>query len=509
MAMDKNPLRITDTTLRDAHQSLLATRWRIEDMLPIAAKIDKIGYHSVEMWGGATFDSCMRFLNEDPWERLRKLKKVMPNTPFQMLLRGQNVVGYKHYPDDVVERFIVKAHENGIDVFRIFDALNDLRNMLWAMQVVKREGGHVQACFSYTTSPIHHIRTFVRLATEMQDFGADSICIKDMAGLAKPEDAFELVARLKSELDIPIQFHNHDTAGMGTASSVAAAEAGADVVDASISSLSSGTGQPPIETVVGIFQGTARDTGLDLDALMEIADFYKGARQKYAKFERGAHGPEVAVLRYQIPGGMLSNLVNQLREQNALDRYREVTDEIQHVRADLGYPPLVTPSSQIVGTQATFNVLTGQRYGIIIDEVKNYLKNMYGTPPGPVNEELRRKALGDEEPITCRPADLLEPGMQKATEEIGDLAESEEDVISYAVFGPVAREFLERRKSGGLSASDPTVAAVAALVAQREGMLETPASEQERPQVELTMTPSAWRVTGRPRIRQIGGLPRW
>ncbi len=505
----KNPLKITDTTLRDAHQSLLATRWRIEDMLPIAAKIDQIGYHSVEMWGGATFDSCLRFLNEDPWERVRKLKEVMPNTPFQMLLRGQNVVGYRHYPDDVVERFIVKAVENGIEIFRIFDALNDVRNMMWAIKVVKREGGHVQASFSYTTSPIHHIRSFVRLAKELQDLGADSICIKDMAGLATPETAFELVARLKYELDIPVQFHTHDTAGMAVASCVAAAEAGADVVDASISALSSGTAQPPIETLVSIFQGTPRDTGLDMDALIEIADYYKKTRRKYARFERGAQGVEVGVLRYQIPGGMLSNLINQLREQNALDRYREVTEEIQRVRADLGYPPLVTPSSQIVGTQATINVLTGERYKIIIDEVKAYLKNMYGTPPGPVNEELRRKAIGDEEPITCRPADLLEPGMEKARQEIGDLAKSEEDVISYALFGPVAREFLEWRAAGGLPADDPTVAAIAALVAHKEGMLEPATTEQRRPQLQLAVTPSTWRIAGRPRIRQIGGMPKW
>ncbi len=507
--MSTQKLKITDTTLRDAHQSLLATRWRIQDMLPIANKIDQIGYQSVEMWGGATFDSCIRFLGEDPWERLRQLKAVMPNTPFQMLLRGQNVVGYKHYPDDVVERFVVKAHENGIDIFRIFDALNDLRNMRWAMEVVKREGGHVQACFSYTTSPIHSIDTFVELAKEMADLDADSICIKDMAGLATPKVAYELVSRLKGAVDIPIQFHTHDTAGMATASCVAAAQAGVDVVDASISSLSSGTGQPPIETLVGIFEDTDRSTGLDLDALIEIADFYKEARGKYAQFERGSHGVEVSVLRYQIPGGMLSNLVNQLREQNALDRYREVTDEIQRVRADLGYPPLVTPSSQIVGTQATFNVLTGQRYDVIIDEVKNYLRNMYGQPPGTVNEELRRQAIGDEEPITCRPADLLEPGMEQARAEIGDLAESEEDVLSYAIFGPVARDFLERRKAGGLPADDSIVAAIAALVADSEEMLEPAVSAQERPQVQLAITPSAWRTGGRPRIRQLGGLPKW
>jgi pyruvate carboxylase subunit B len=507
--MAKNPLGITDTTLRDAHQSLLATRWRIEDMLPIASQIDDIGYTSVEMWGGATFDSCMRFLGEDPWERLRKLKEAMPKTPFQMLLRGQNVVGYRHYADDVVERFIVKSHETGIDIFRVFDALNDLRNMEFSFEIIKREGAHLQACFSYTTSPVHTMQTFVDMAQRMQDMGADSICIKDMAGLATPPVTFELVSRLKEAVEVPIQFHTHDTAGMGAASCYAASRAGVDVVDCSISSLSTGTGQPAVETMVGMLQGTDRETGLDMDDLIVIADYYRDAREKYAPFERGMHGPDVAVLRYQVPGGMLSNLVNQLREQNALDRYRDVTDEIQRVRADLGYPPLVTPSSQIVGTQATFNVLTGGRYSVIIDEVKNYLRNMYGRPPGEVNEELRKKAIGDEEPIQVRPADLLEPELDQAREELGDLAESEEDVISYAIFGPVAREFLEVRKQGGMLATNPTVAAIATMVAAKEGMLETEALTEERPQVQIAMTPSAWRVGGRPRIRQIGGYPKW
>jgi pyruvate/oxaloacetate carboxyltransferase len=330
-----------------------------------------------------------------------------------------------------------------------------------------------------------------------------------MAGLATPPIAFELVSRLKEAVEVPIQFHTHDTAGMGAASCYAAARAGVDVVDCSISSLSTGTGQPAIETIVGMLQGTDRDTELQLDDLIVIADYYKQAREKYTSFERGMHGPDVGVLRYQVPGGMLSNLVNQLREQNALGRYRQVTDEIRRVRADLGYPPLVTPSSQIVGTQATFNVLTGERYSVIIDEVKNYLRNMYGRPPGTVNEELRRKAIGDEKPIEVRPADLLDPEMEKSQAEIGDLAESEEDVISFAIFGPVAREFLERRKTGGLPAGDPIVAAIAALVAQKEGMLEPPATDEGRPQVELAMTPSSWRVGGRPRIRQIGGYPRW
>jgi pyruvate carboxylase subunit B len=507
--MSKNPLGITDTTLRDAHQSLLATRWRVEDMLPIAGKIDEVGYHSVEMWGGATFDSCMRFLNEDPWERLRKLKQAMPKTPFQMLLRGQNVVGYRHYADDVVERFIVKSHDNGIDVFRVFDALNDLRNVEWSFKVIKREGAHLQACFSYTTSPVHSTAGFVSMSKTMEDMGADSICIKDMAGLVTPEVAFELVSRLKQAVKVPIQFHTHDTAGLGASSCYAAAKAGVDVVDCSISSLSTGTGQPAVETLVGMFEGTDRDTGLDLDKLIEIADFYRAARSKYAAFESGQQGPDVGVLRFQVPGGMLSNLVNQLREQNALNRYREVTDEIPRVRADLGYPPLVTPTSQIVGTQATFNVLTGKRYGTVINEVREYLRNMYGQPPGPVNEEVRRMVIGDEQPINCRPADLIEPEMAKAKAELGDLARSEEDVISYAVFGQVTREFLQRRAAGGLAATDPTVAAIAALVAQKESMLQAPAAERERPQAQLATAPSTWRAGSRPRIRQIGGLPRW
>jgi len=495
------PLRITDTTLRDAHQSLLATRLRTDDMLPIAAKIDQVGFHSVEMWGGATFDACMRFLNEDPWERLRKLKAAMPNTPFQMLLRGQNVVGYRHYPDDIVERFIVKARENGIDIFRIFDALNDVRNMLWAMKVVKREGGHVQAAICYTTSPIHHVRTFVRLAAELEELGADSICIKDMAGLVTPEMAFELVARMKYAVKIPVQFHTHFTSGMATAACINAAEAGADVVDAAISSMAMGTAQPPIETLVGVFEGTRRDTGLELDLLMEIAAYFADVRQRYARFERQNKGVDVSVLRYQIPGGMISNLVAQLREQNALDRYQEVMAEVPRVRADLGYPPLVTPSSQIVGTQATLNVLLGERYKVIPQEVKAYLKGLYGQPPGPVNEDLRRKAIGDEKPITCRPADLLKPGYEQAKKEIGDLAKSEEDVLSYALFPQVARAFLKRRERGA-RLEDEAVAAIAAVLARQEGWVA------ERSSVPVGAAISPWKLSGRPLGRR-GGWIRW
>jgi len=495
------PLRITDTTLRDAHQSLLATRLRTEDMSPIAPKIDRVGFHSVEVWGGATFDTCMRFLNEDPWERLRQLKAAMPNTPFQMLLRGQNLVGYRHYPDDIVERFIIKARENGIDIFRIFDALNDVRNMLWAMQVVKREGGHVQVAICYTTSPIHHVRTFVRLATELEELGADSLCIKDMAGLVTPQVAFELVARIKYVVKIPVQFHTHFTSGMATAACINAAEAGVDVVDAAISSMALGTSQPPVETLVGIFEGTRRDTGLDLDLLMEIAAYFSEVRRRYAHFEGSNKGVDVSVLRYQIPGGMISNLIAQLREQNALDRYQEVMAEVPRVRADLGYPPLVTPSSQIVGTQATLNVLLGERYKVIPKEVQAYLKGLYGQPPGPVNEDLRHKAIGDEKPITCRPADLLEPGYEKAKQEIGELAKSEEDVLSYTLFPQVARDFLERRASG-VRLEDEAVATIAAVLAHQEGWVA------KRPGSPVRVALSPWKLGSRS-LGRSGGWIRW
>ena len=439
------PVRITDTILRDAHQSLLATRMRTEDMLPIAEKLDRVGYHSVEMWGGATFDSCLRFLNEDPWERIRLLKARMPHTPFQMLLRGQNIVGYHHYPDDIVERFIVRARANGIDIFRIFDALNDVRNMAWAMEVAKREGGHVQASICYTISPVHTIESYVEMAKTLADMGADSICIKDMAGLLDPYTAYELVKRLKEAIALPIQLHTHCTSGMGTATLLKAVEAGVDIVDTAISSLALGTSQPPTETVVSILKGTPRDTGLDLELLSEIAAYFAEVRARYAQFESGI-GVDVNVLKFQIPGGMLSNLMAQLREQGAEHRYREVLDEVPRVRRELGYPPLVTPTSQLVGAQAVFNVLLGERYKVIPQEVKDYIRGFYGRPPAPVDPEVRKLAIGDEEPIDCRPADLIPPGYEKAAAEIGDLARSEEDVLSYALFPQVARDFLRRRR---------------------------------------------------------------
>jgi oxaloacetate decarboxylase alpha subunit len=403
----------------------------------------------------------MRYLNEDPWERIRQLKARMPKTPFQMLLRGQNIVGYHHYPDDLVQRFITLAKANGIDVFRIFDALNDTRNMAWAMKVTKREGGHVQATISYTTSPVHTTDGYVDLARELEDMGADSICIKDMAGLLTPFVSYELVSRLKQAVRVPIQLHTHTTSGLATASCLKAIEAGVDVVDTAISSLSLVTSQPPTETIVAMLSGHGRDTGLDLEALAEIAGYFADVRKGYAEYESGLSGVNVDVLRFQIPGGMLSNLVAQLRQQGAQDRLGDVVRELPRVRKEFGYPPLVTPSSQIVGTQATLNVLLGERYKAIPNEVKDYFKGLYGRPPAPVDPDVKRIVIGDEEPIDHRPADLLEPGFEKAKAEIGDLAQSDEDVLSYALFPQVAREFLQKRKQGLLVVGSPQAVAKA------------------------------------------------
>ena len=488
--MENSPVRICDTILRDAHQSLLATRMRTDDMLPIAGKLDQVGYWSVEMWGGATFDSAMRFLNEDPWERIRKLKAKMPNTPFQMLLRGQNVVGYKHYPDDVLERFIVKAAENGIFVFRIFDALNDVRNMRRAMEVVKREGAHAQGTICYTISPVHSIESFVEMAHVLENMGADTICVKDMAGLLSPYVAYELIGRLKAEIPLPVQLHTHYTSGMAMAAVLKAVEAGVDIVDTAISSLAMVTSQPPTETLVRILQESPRDSKLDLNLLAEISNYFAQVRTKYAAFESGLRGVDVRVLQFQIPGGMLSNLVSQLREQGAEDRYAEVLEEVPRVREELGFPPLVTPSSQIVGTQATLNVVLGERYKVIPAEVKNYVRGYYGRPPAPLDPEIKKKAIGDEEPIDCRPADLIPPGLEQARAEIGDLAQSEEDVISYALFPQVARPFLERRQNGD-GAKEALVAAVAALVIQQ--YKHRPAGAAEKPGVSVSPWKLAWR----------------
>jgi oxaloacetate decarboxylase alpha subunit len=494
--MSQGPVRICDTILRDAHQSLLATRMRTDDMIgtsamPIAEKLDQVGYWSVEMWGGATFDSAMRFLNEDPWERIRKLKVAMPNTPFQMLLRGQNVVGYKHYPDDVLERFVVRAHENGIDVFRIFDALNDVRNMRRALEVVKQEGALAEMSLCYTISPVHNVEAFVEMARVMEDMGADTICIKDMAGLLSPYVAYELVGQLKTVVKVPIHLHTHYTSGMAMAAVLKAVEAGVDIVDTAISALAMVTSQPPTETLVRILQESPRDTGLDLNLLAEISGYFTEVRKKYAAFESGMKGVDVRVLQFQIPGGMLSNLVSQLREQGAEDRYAEVLEEVPRVRKELGYPPLVTPSSQIVGTQATLNVVLGERYKIIPAEVKNYVRGYYGLSPAPIDPEIKKKAIGDEEPIDCRPADLIPPGMEQARAEIGDLAQSEEDVISYALFPQVARPFLERRRNGG-GGQEALAAAVAALVVRQYE--HRPAALVDREGIAV----SPWKMSWRP-----------
>jgi len=496
-------VKICDLMLRDGHQSLLATRMRTDDMLPIAEAIDEVGYWAVEMWGGATFDSAMRFLDENPWDRVRRLKERMPRTPFMMLLRGQNVVGYHHYPDDVLESFIVHACKTGIDVFRIFDALNDVRNMRRAMEVVKREGGHVQASICYTIGPPYSIDYFVDLAGRLAEMGADTICIKDMAGLISPYAAYELVSRLKEELTLPIHLHSHSTSGMATTALLKAIEAGVDIIDTAISALSLTTSHPPTESVVAMLRGRERSTGLDLDLLADIASYFNKIRRKYESFESGIAGVDVRVLQFQIPGGMLSNLVSQLREQGAEEKYEAVLDEVPRVRADLGYPPLVTPSSQIVGTQATLNVVLEERYKVIPEEVRQYVRGYYGRPPAPIDPEVRRMAIGDEEPIDCRPADLIPPGMDEARQEVASFLDvetpSEEDVISYALFPQVAKPFLERRLRGG-NGNEPIVAAVAGLLLERA---ERARRRAEKERAGAGNGQSAWKVGWRP------GSGRW
>ncbi|MFZ7104080.1 MAG: oxaloacetate decarboxylase subunit alpha [Peptococcaceae bacterium] len=441
---EKKSIGITDTTWRDGHQSLLATRMKIEHMLPIAEKMDEVGFHSMEVWGGATFDTCMRFLNEDPWERLDKIRKVLKKTKIQMLLRGQNLVGYKHYADDVVAEFVKKAAAHGMDIFRIFDAMNDVKNLAQAMETAKKEGAHVQATISYTTSPVHNMEYFLKMAGDMVELGADSFCIKDMAGILKPYDAYELVKSLKEKFALPVQLHTHYTSGMGSAMYVKAVEGGADVIDTAISSLALGTSQPATETMVAIFAGTPYQTELNLAALAEIAQYFKEVRKEYRDFDVYAGGVDPNVLMYQVPGGMLSNFISQLQQQNALDKLPEVLAEVPRVREDMGYPPLVTPTSQIVGSQAVLNVLLG-RYKMVTNEVKAYMKGLYGTTPGIVNEEIRKKIIGDEKPITGRPADSIEPQLEQARKEIGHYLQKEEDVLSYVLFPQVARKFLEER----------------------------------------------------------------
>lgn len=443
-------LLITDVALRDGHQSLLATRMRTEDMLPIAEKLDQVGYWSLEVWGGATFDTCLRYLKEDPWERLRALRAAMPNTRMQMLLRGQNIVGYRHYPDDVLERFIERSAANGIDVFRIFDALNDVRNMERSMKHVKACGKHVEASICYTISPVHNLDRFVELARQLEDLGTDTICIKDMAGLLAPMDAYQLIRQLKQAVRAPIHLHSHYTSGMASMSALMAVLGGLDMLDTSISPLAGGTSHPPTETLVAALRNTPYDTGLDLGQFIPISEHFRGVRRKYHQFESDFTGVDAEILTSQIPGGMLSNLAAQLAQQNALDKMRQVLEEVPLVRKDLGFPPLVTPSSQIVGTQATLNVLTGERYKVITSETKNYFLGLYGKPPGPLNPDVMARAIGDEEPIQGRPADRLEPELEAAKKELGNKATSVEDTLSFALFPAVARQFFEERERGDL-----------------------------------------------------------
>lgn len=444
-------ITVTDTILRDAHQSLLATRMRTEDMLPICDKLDRVGYWSLEVWGGATFDACVRFLKEDPWERLRQLKAALPNTRLQMLLRGQNLLGYRHYSDDVVEAFVAKAAENGIDVFRIFDAMNDVRNLETAIRAVKKSGKHAQGTIAYTTSPVHTTEAFVEQARQMAAMGVDSIAIKDMAGLLTPYATGELVKALKAALpELDVVIHSHDTAGVASMCQLKAVENGADRIDTAISSMAWGTSHPGTESMVAALRGTPYDTGLDLELLQEIGLYFYAVRKKYHQFESEFTGVDTRVQVNQVPGGMISNLANQLKEQGALHRMDEVLAEIPKVRKDLGYPPLVTPTSQIVGTQAFFNVLAGERYKTITTEVKYYLQGRYGKAPAPVCEHLRFQAIGSEEVIECRPADLLAPELDKLRKDIGELAKSEEDVLTFAMFPDIGRKFLEEREAGTL-----------------------------------------------------------
>ena len=453
MSTTKNPLGLTELVLRDAHQSLLATRMRIEDMLPIAGKLDQVGFWSIESWGGATFDACIRYLGEDPWERIRKFKQAMPNTPQQMLLRGQNILGYRHYADDLVTKFVERAAENGVDVFRIFDAMNDMRNLETAVKSVRKVGKHAQGTMSYTISPVYTIQSWLDMAKEIEDMGADSLCIKDMAGLLKPYVAFELISKLKETISLPIHMQCHATTGLSTATYVKAIEAGIDNLDTAISSMSMTYGHSPTETFVSMLDGADRSTGLDIELLEEIASYFRKIREKYAKFEGQLKGVDSRILVAQVPGGMLTNLENQLREQSASDRLDEVLQEIPEVRKDLGFIPLVTPTSQIVGTQAVLNVLAGERYKNITKETQGVLKGEYGATPAPVNGELQKKVLAGSDPIECRPADLLEPEFEKQKIELLTLAKKErvaikneiDDTLTYALFPQAGWKFIKNR----------------------------------------------------------------
>jgi len=471
----QNPVKITDVVFRDAHQSLFATRLRLDDMLPIAEKLDQVGFWSMESWGGATFDACIRYLGEDPWVRIRELKKAMPKTPQQMLLRGQNLLGYRHYADDVVDRFVERAAINGVDVFRVFDAMNDPRNLERAMAAVRKQGKHAQGTISYTTSPVHTLDSWVELARQIASMGADSLAIKDMAGILTPYDGYELVKQLKAALDIPIQLHCHATAGLSSMTILKAIEAGIDHVDTAISSMSMTYGHSPTESIVAALRGTERDPGLDMELLEEIATYFRTVRRKYAKFEGALRGVDSRILIAQVPGGMLTNMESQLKEQGAGDRFDEVLAEIPRVREDLGFIPLVTPTSQIVGTQAVLNVITGERYQSISRETSAILKGEYGAAPAPYNVELQTRVLEGAEPITCRPADLLDDEMDRLTTELEGLASEHgfslaesvvDDVLTYALFPQIGLKFLQHRGDASAFEPVPTESANKAVAAQ-------------------------------------------
>ena len=464
------PLALTDVVLRDAHQSILATRLRTEDMLPIAPLLDKVGLWSIESWGGATFDSCIRYLGEDPWERIRELKKVMPNTPQQMLLRGQNLLGYRHYADDLVHRFVERAHTNGVDVFRVFDAMNDVRNLETAVKSVIEVGGHAQGTLSYTTSPVHNLGTWVDMAKRIEDMGCHSLCIKDMAGLLKPFEAFELISQIKSQTDLVLSLHCHATTGLSTATYQKAIEAGIDVLDTAISSMSQTYGHSATETLVAMVEGTERATGYDMELLEGIAAYFRVVRKKYAAFEGELKGIDSRILRAQVPGGMLTNMESQLKEQGAGDKLDLVLEEIPRVREDLGFLPLVTPTSQIVGTQSVINVLTGERYKSMTKETEGVLKGEYGATPAPVNAELQQRVLAGKEAIICRPADLLESELERIRIELKDKAveqgitladELDDDVLTYALFPQIGLKFLSNRNNPDAFEPKPEVAAKA------------------------------------------------
>ncbi|WP_196157256.1 sodium-extruding oxaloacetate decarboxylase subunit alpha [Reinekea sp. G2M2-21] len=473
MTTNRNPIKITDVVLRDAHQSLFATRLRIDDMLPICEKLDQVGYWSLESWGGATFDACIRFLGEDPWDRIRELKKAMPNTRQQMLLRGQNLLGYRHYADDVVDKFVERAVANGVDVFRVFDAMNDPRNLQRAMQAVRKQGAHAQGTISFTTSPVHNTENWLSLAKQIEDMGADSIAIKDMSGILAPYDAFELISKMKASLDIPLSLHAHATSGLSSMTQLKAIEAGIDHIDTAISSMSMTYGHSPTEALVAALKGTDRDPGLDLELLEEIATYFRSIRKKYSQFEGQLRGTDTRILIAQVPGGMLTNMEGQLKEQGAADKFDEVLAEIPKVRKDLGHIPLVTPTSQIVGTQAVLNVLTGERYKSISKETQAILKGEYGAAPAPFDTELQKKVLDGADPITCRPADLLDNELDKLISELDGIAKEKgitladdkvDDVLTYALFPQIGLKFLENR--GNADAFEPVPTAQAAGASQ-------------------------------------------